>query len=339
VEALVFGAGAVGLGLASALHRAGARVRVVARPATVRALAREGLLRTGLFGRHHAPPGALEAACALEDLPPRPADFVLVATKSFDAEEAARALAARPDVVGAGTRIVLCQNGLGSAEAFALRFGGTRVFHARVITGFRRPAPGHVEVTVHAAPILVGSLFGADAAAVAPLCGALSRGGLPCEPTADVAKDVWAKLLYNALLNPLGAIFDVPYGALGASAGARAVMTDLAREVFAVMRAVGQRTHWETPEAYLQTFYAELLPPTARHESSTLQDLRAGRRTEVDALLGEVVRLGEAHGVATRAGRALLETVRFLERRNRSMLAPDIAQEAQRDARLRSGEG
>jgi 2-dehydropantoate 2-reductase len=60
-----------------------------------------------------------------------------------------------------------------------------------------------------------------------------------------------------------------------------------------------------------------LLPPTAAHESSMLQDLRAGRRTEIDAITGEVVRLAEAHGVGVPVSRALLALVRFAEERGR----------------------
>ena len=59
------------------------------------------------------------------------------------------------------------------------------------------------------------------------------------------------------------------------------------------------------------------MPPTAAHESSTLQDLRAGRRTEIDALNGAVVRLAEAHGLDAPVNRTLCEIVHFLEVRAR----------------------
>ena len=52
------------------------------------------------------------------------------------------------------------------------------------------------------------------------------------------------------------------------------------------MHAAGHASHWATPGEYLPVFYGSLVPSTARHESSTLQDLRAGKRTEIDALNG-----------------------------------------------------
>jgi len=247
---------------------------------------------------------------------------VLVATKTFDTDAAAQELAAAPHAIGAGTQLVLCQNGWGNAERFAARFPAERVWNARVITGFRKLAPHHVDVTVHAEPVHVGSLFGASTARVAPLCKAIDEGGIPCEPSADIAADLWAKLLYNAALNPLGAILGVPYGALGESPPTRAVLEALARETFAALRAAGFSTHWPSAEAWLADFFARLLPPTAAHESSMLQDLRAGRRTEIDAITGAVVELAARHGVAAPVSAAVLTLVRALEARGATPADP-----------------
>jgi 2-dehydropantoate 2-reductase len=316
VDVIVFGAGAVGLGLASALLAGeGVRVRIVARPGVAAALRAHGLVRSGIFGEASVPPGRLEVASAAGELSGPPADYVLVATKAFDSDAAAAELAEARGAVGAGTLLVLCQNGWGNAERFAARFPAARVWSARVITGFRKLAPHHVDITVHAEPVRIGSLFGENATRVAPLCAALATGGIPCEPSADIAADLWAKLLYNATLNPLGAMLGASYGALGASPHARGVMEALAQETFAVMEAAGWRTHWPSAAAWLADFSARLLPPTAAHESSMLQDLRAGRRTEIDAITGAVVELAARHGVAAPVSRSVLALVRFLEAR------------------------
>jgi 2-dehydropantoate 2-reductase len=92
-------------------------------------------------------------------------------------------------------------------------------------------------------------------------------------------------------------------------------MRDVAEEIFRVMAADGQRTRWASAGAFLKSLYEELLPPTAEHESSTLQDLRAGRRTEIDALNGAVVRIAEAHGIDVPVNRTLRAMIRFLEER------------------------
>lgn len=321
MRVVVQGAGAVGLGLASALLEGGAQVAVVARPASADALRAAGLRRTGVLGTAEHPPEAFEATASLASLAGPPADAVLVATKSFDVEAAARELAAHPAAARPDAPVVLCQNGWGHAERVAPVLGAERVFCARVITGFRHPEPGHVDVTVHAEPVRIGSLFGAPTARVEALCATIARGGIPCEPSADVAADLLAKLLYNATLNPLGAILGLPYGALAADDEGRDLLGTVARETFAAIRAAGLATHWPTADAWLADFFARLLPPTAAHESSMLQDLRAGRRTEIDAISGAVVRLAEANGVAVPVTRALLAMVRLREARGRAEAA------------------
>jgi 2-dehydropantoate 2-reductase len=314
MRVLVYGAGGVGLGLGSFLLQAGAELRFVGRPGTTRALGRCGLERRGLFGTYLAPASSFAAFEELATAADRfPTDFILVATKAFDSEAAARDLAASDPAFGEGCPIVLCQNGWGNAEVFTRHFDSDRVWNARVITGFARPEPWRVEVTAHAEPIAMGSLFHQETARLEPLCQALRSGGLPAETTPRIAEALWAKLLYNGCLNPLGAILGAPYGALGRSEHGRRLIAATAAEIFAVMTAAGFRSRWSSAAAFLESLYRELLPPTAAHESSTLQDLRAGKRTEIDALNGAVVRLAEAHGLAVPVNAALCDLVRFLE--------------------------
>jgi 2-dehydropantoate 2-reductase len=313
MDVLIYGGGAVGLGIASCLIRPGNRVEIVARDETVAALKREGLLRTGLFGRVHAKPEAFGCCVSLDEVAGGPYDFALICTKSFDSAVAAQDLADREERIGRGARLVLFQNGWGNAEAFAAHFEKGRIYNARVITGFRRPRPNEVEVTVHADAIHVGSLFATDLAVIEPLCRAICAGGIPCESTAAIEKDLWAKMLYNCALNPLGAILGVPYGALAEAATTRSLMDRIVAEVFAVLTAAGYRTHWQGPRQFLEVFYARLVPDTAEHKSSTLQDLTAGKRTEIEALNGAVIQLAQKHGIPVPYNLAVYNLIKFLE--------------------------
>ncbi len=314
MEIVILGAGAVGLGLASALAGGERRLRLVVRdPETRHALARHGLSRAGLFGEVEIPPDAIEVEADSGSLAERPPDFLLVCTKAFASRAVAEALAPRAAALASSTRLVLCQNGWGNEQPFLESWPPERIFHARVITGFRRREPHRVEVTAHAAPIALGSLFGEDPALLEPLARALADGGLPAETRGDIRAVLWAKMLYNCALNPLGALTRRRYGALAEDPETRAVMARVVAEVFAVLDATRERVDWPDAESYLETFYAELIPPTAAHESSMLQDLRAGRRTEIEALCGAVERLGEGAGVETPTVSALATLVRAAE--------------------------
>lgn len=309
----VIGAGAVGIAITSSLLEAGAEVQLVARSPVGEALRSRGLRRIGLFGEFRASAQDFDVVDRPSQLAaPR---FILVCTKTFDSTEIARELAARRD---SDTWVVLFHNGWGSAEIFAAELGRRWIGSARVITGFRKTDETTSEVTVHADAIHLGTLFTKDPAPLRPLADLLQRGRMPCRISEDIAGDLWAKLLYNCALNPLGALLQVPYGALAASEPTRSILRRVVQEAFAVMGAEGYRTQWPDPDSYLSDFYSSILPPTAAHESSMLQDLRSGRRTEIDALSGAVAEMGARHGVSTPVNSALRQLIRAIEARSSS---------------------
>ena len=313
MDILIYGGGAVGLGIASCLVRPENRVDIIARPETVAALQEAGLVRTGIFGDARAAPARFGCFTTLDQVSGEPYGYVLVCTKSFDSASAAQDLAEHRDEIGRNARLVLFQNGWGNAEFFRAHFDERKVYNARVITGFRRPRPNEVVITVHADAIHIGSLFSADVWLIEHLCRAIHEGGIPCETTDAIAKDLWAKMLYNCALNPLGAILGVPYGALAEQPSTRTLMDRIAEEVFAVMTAAGYETHWRKPAEFLDAFYDRLVPDTAEHESSMLQDIAAGKRTEIDALNGAVIALAQEHGLATPYNCAVHHLIKFLE--------------------------
>ncbi len=315
IRVLIYGGGAVGLGIASCLLQSGNEVDILARPQTVAALETEGLTRTGIFGDVHAKPGAFRCYCSLQEACSGPYDFILICAKSYDSPAVAQELSGQRACTDGTARLVLFQNGWGNAEVFAARFDKSRIFNARVITGFHRHRFCEVEITVHADSIHIGSLFGADAAAVESLCQAISAGGIPCEKTDAIEKDLWAKMLYNCALNPLGAILGVPYGVLAEHAPTRQLMDKIVEEVFEVMAASDYKTHWQTAQDFLAVFYERLVPDTAEHESSMLQDLTAGKRTEIDALNGAVIRLANERGLQVPYNGAVYRLIKFLETR------------------------
>jgi len=316
MKVLLYGTGSVGLGLGSCLLKAGADVTFVARPQTVDALKRAGLVRTGIFGEFQAGPECFTAVERLGELEPGQFDYILLSTKSFDSAFAAEDLAKHQGLFGEGTKIVLCQNGWGNAEKFTAHFPPQRVYSARVITGFTRYGPNEVEITVHADAIHIGSLFGCELPAVEPLAAAIADGDIPCVTVSDIEKDLWAKMLYNCALNPLGAILDVPYGALAENELTRELMNRLSGEVFAVMSAAGYKTHWSSAADFLDAFYGEMLPPTAEHKSSMLQDIKAGKKTEIDALTGAVLELAGRYNMEIPYSRVICCLVKYMESRH-----------------------
>jgi 2-dehydropantoate 2-reductase len=315
VKALVFGAGAVGLGLASFLLQGGHRVHLVGKEATVVALRKYGLRRVGIFGEADFSPQQLTASSNLAETGRETFDYYLVCSKSFDTESSAHQLQTGSTLARQKCPIVICQNGWGNAEIFARFFPQEQIFNARVITGFIRPEPHRVDVTVHAQPIHLGSLFDGDCTRLKELADALNHGGIPCAVTNDIGKDLWAKMLYNCPLNALGAVLQVPYGNLGENENSRALMERIVEEVFQVMRGLGYASHWPDARGYLNDFYGKLLPSTYEHESSMLQDIRAGKKTEIEALNGVIVREGNKLKINVPCNETLRNQILFLQKK------------------------
>jgi 2-dehydropantoate 2-reductase len=309
---LVAGAGALGSVVGGLLAARGLPVTLFGRTAHLDAVQREGLHVEGLFGDHH-----VHGLSCITDAAALRGRFatVLLTVKSWDTEDMTRAVA--PHLAPDG-HVVSMQNGLGNLEQIAAVVGEPRTLGARVIFGAEVVTPGRVRVTVEAAPVLVGSPDPSDAArAGAAACWAreLAAAGIAAEPTAALLAELWAKVFYNAALNPLGALLGVPYGWLADDADARGVMDAAIGEAFAVARAGGIRLAWRDADAYRAVFYQRLVPATARHRSSMLQDLERGRPTEIDAINGYVVARGAALGVPTPVNATLTRVIRARVRR------------------------
>ncbi len=303
-KVLVAGSGAIGSVFACLLSRAGHEVTALARGAQLGALVSRGVRMIGIWGEHEV--AGLNAVGSVEALDSG-YDGILVCCKSFQTVELCRQVG---DRLAEGGRAISLQNGLGNIEVLQSVFGDSRSLAARVIFGAVLDEPGLVRVTVEAAPVLVGNpAGGADASAV-QWAAIFDSAGVNCRPSETVMGALWGKVFYNAALNPMGALLGLSYGELTADPLRRKVMDRVIEEAHAVASAEDVSMPWSDAADYQRLFYEELLPPTVGHRSSMLQDIEAGRPTEIDAICGEVVRRGEARGIDVSCNRMLLALLR-----------------------------
>jgi 2-dehydropantoate 2-reductase len=312
---LVAGAGALGSVVGGLLAERGWPVTLLGRVEHLDEVRRRGLRIEGLFGDHH-----VRGLACVSDAAALATRFrtVFLTVKSWDTDVMARAVA--PFLARDG-HVVSMQNGLGNLERIAAVVGDARVLGARVIFGTEVVTPGRVRVTVEAAPVLIGSPDPSDdtrAAVAAHWASELAAAGIPSGATGELIAELWTKVFYNAALNPVGALLGVPYGALPADPDARAIMDDAIREAFAVARATRIAVAWPDAEAYRAVFYDRLVPATAGHRSSMLQDLERGRPTEIDAINGYVAARGDVLGVPTPVNATLTRMIRARVRRPRA---------------------
>ena len=293
MEVVVFGAGSLGSLVGGALARAHP-VTLVGRDPHVARVRESGLRVSGRIEAHVRPDAVTDAAGLS-------ADLAVVTVKAFDTGAAADALATA-DVA----RVLSLQNGLTeetlSARLDAPVLAGTATYGARLAD------PGHVECT-GVGEIALGRVEGGDSPAADRIAAGFRDAGLHAVAAADMPRRRWRKLAVNAGINPVTALSRVENGALSddpAADAARRAACEAAR----VARAEGTDLSDTDATAAVERVVAD----TAANRSSMLQDVSAGRRTEVDAISGAVVERAVRHGVEVPTNRTFADLLRAWER-------------------------
>jgi len=293
---LIAGCGAIGSAFGCLLKQAGHNVTLLGREWHLNAVRSRGLHMDGIWGSHEAT--GFQLATRMSYLSGR-YDLIIICVKAYDTARLAESVF--PYIKEDGL-VLSAQNGLGNIEVLADVFGPERSLGAKVLVGAKIPAPGRVTITVQAAPIIIGPLEISDCVmmeAIHSWTRKFRAAQIPCETTTRILSHLWAKVFYNAPLNALGALLRVRYGVLGEERELRTLMDRIIDEVFVVAGKMGIELLWETADEYRRFFYDHLLPSTHNHESSMLQDLQRGRRTEIDAINGQIWRYGETLRIPT----------------------------------------
>lgn len=270
-------------------------------PSVASCIDRQGVQVRGIWGEHQA--FLDRVATCINQLDEVDFDLIIVTVKAFQTDAVSQVL--KPYIKDT-TYVLLAQNGYGNYEAACKYIAAHHLVLGRVIFGAVTLQPGISEVTVIADDVLIGQpeqLL--DTARLQVLAEVFSRAGIPTRVSPNIMDFLWAKIIYNSALNPLGAILEVPYGKLAEMEWSRQLMDQIISEIFAFLKALKQPVPWEDAEAYRSTFYQQLLPSTAAHRASMLQDIQQGRKTEIEALNGAVVRLGEGLGIETPVNRVI----------------------------------
>ena len=310
MNVLIIGAGAVGVGIAASLASQDFDVSILASEKTGDYIENNGIRRCGIFNHISIDAGKLKVYrdyAQINDC----FDYIIISAKATANEEIAIKLSSHKKILKG--QIIIFQNGWGNNDIYLKYFEKEKIYNARIITGFEREEAGISKVTVHTAPILFGSLYGMDNSCMEPLARAIDNSGIPSEVSDDIEKALWAKMLFNTTLNPLGAILNVTYGQLTQTEYTRRIMDTLIDETYAVIKAAELNTFWENADEYRKVFYEKLVPDTYMHRSSTLQDIERGYKTEIDTLNGCIVNMGRKYNVKTPTHEMIVMLIKSIE--------------------------
>jgi 2-dehydropantoate 2-reductase len=316
MKVCIYGAGAIGGWIGARLARAGCKVSVVARGATLGALQTSGLrLQEG--GQAHVEP--VEGSASPADLGIQ--DLVVVAVKAPAMAEVARAIG---PLLGPDTLVLTAMNGVPwwFFQGFGGAYAGTRLEAVDPDGAIAQAIPARhvVGCVVHAScalrepgfvqhhfgnRLIVGEPSGEKTQRVRDLVALLQRAGFEAELSEQIQRDAWYKLWGNMTVNPVSAI-------TGATTD-RIMDDDLVRGfISAVMleaREIGARVG--IPITQMPEDRHQVTRKLGAFKTSMLQDVEAGKPVELDALVTVVKEMGAMTGVPTPFTDALLGLARL----------------------------
>ena len=300
----VLGAGSMGLLYASRLARTGKTVTLLVKSSQSNALGLGITLREG--------EAALAKRVFVRVRSEANADIqihqLIIATK---AGQAAAALEKWQDCLAENAEILMLQNGLGSqAEVAAMLSPQQTLLAASVTEGAYLEKPGAV---VHAGKgkTELGRWSGPDQDAAARWVSRLTIAGLAAEPVAAIRPVLWHKLAVNAVINPLTAINKVENGAL-ASRDYKPQVDALCAELLQVFKRLGIAE----PDGGLAYRIEQVILSTAANRSSMLQDITAGKKTEIDYITGSLLKAAKALKLELPSHQAMYNAIKAAELRD-----------------------
>lgn len=324
---LIIGPGAVGTVLTAYLRQAGQSVKLRVREEDVPGLQGSShVLVDRVRGRPpvRVPKPPMSTATDLDGV-----DTVFICVKHPDLPDV---LDAFPEQVPGTTTIVPCLNGVGAAQRIRQRFPGVPVAPLTVMFNAQLLEPLHARISTKP-----NVLINTDDKA---LLGLFDGSGMQVERVRDEAA-AWGKLLIN-LVNGVCALTDTTFYDVLSDGDLRAIFVRLLDEATAVLDKSAAR--YRLPVGLPYPVYRRLLTATGAAPwwlekyragltkssyPSMVADLRAGRRTEIDELNGEIVRLGQLTGMPTPVNARLVEMVHTAEAdRDRLVLSAKALREA-----------
>jgi 2-dehydropantoate 2-reductase len=240
-----------------------------------------------------------------------PCELVIVATKVMDIEAAVAEAAA---MIGPDTLVLAIQNGLGNVERIRRVLGADNLLFG-IAGGFgaELKGPGHVHHNGMEA-INLAELGGGVTARLERIAEVWREAGFKVAVHEDLWPVVWSKLVANVAFSAICTVTGMRVGQVRANEWAWGIARACVEEAVAVAAAKGIRLAYDDPIRWVSEFAAKI--PNAR--PSMDRDVRAGRRSEIDAIQGGVVAEGAKLGVPTPTCALMVRLVKALEAKART---------------------
>lgn len=238
-----------------------------------------------------------------------PTDLIIMATKDLGLAQAIKDI---EKFVGPDTQILCVMNGVNSEEQVAVAYGWEHVLYSYMRMSIVMK-DGKADFDPYWGKIYFGEKINETLSGrVEAVKEVLERCDIPYVIRKDMLNGLWFKYMCNVGENLTCALLGIPFGAYVKSKEASAIRVEAMEEVRAVAKAKGIIITQDQLDDQYETI--KRIPP--QNKPSTLQDIEAGKKTEIEMFAGEMVRMGEELGVATPICRLFLNGIKVLEQKN-----------------------
>jgi 2-dehydropantoate 2-reductase len=284
---LVLGAGAVGGYFGGRLAQAGRDVTFLVRPPRAAALAEHGLRVASPLGDFHAPAKTVTAEHV-----GGPYDVVLLTAKHYDLDTAIEAI--RPGI-GPQTAVLPMLNGLVHLDKLDAAFGAGRVLGGVAYVGAVLLPDGAIRHVNRLSGIAHGERAGGVSERTRAIAAEFAGTKIDAPANDNIALEMWEKFVFISAMAGMNCLMRGNIGEIAATDDGRALVLQALAECRGVAAAAGFAPRPE-PSRRLDAMLTERSSPNS---ASMRQDLEAGRRTEADAILGDMLRRARTFGLVT----------------------------------------
>ncbi|HYA13795.1 MAG TPA: 2-dehydropantoate 2-reductase [Syntrophales bacterium] len=284
----IMGVGGVGGYYGGLLAQSGQDVTFIARGKHLQAILDKGFQIKSVHGDFTVSPAKAT------DEPSRigPVDFILFATKTYQTDEAAKLI--KP-IVSKDTVVVSLQNGVDAADRIGAVVGMEHMLGGATWLSAAIEEPGVIGQYSQFRRIAIGEFNGQLTPRLDAVYKALQATGATVEVSDNILKVLWTKFVFISSVSAMGCLTRVTFGEYRSVPETRTVLINALSEVAAVANAKGISLDADVVAKTL----AFIDGSSPGIKPSMQRDVEAGKRSELESMIGVVVRMGAQHNVPT----------------------------------------
>jgi 2-dehydropantoate 2-reductase len=297
----IAGLGAIGATFASKIHEIKpGSLRVICNQERIQRYTQQGVTVNGkAYAFRYLEPGGSAP----------PADLILIAVKHHQLSQAIEDI---KKFVSKDTIILSLLNGISSEETIGEVFSADHVLPSFVVGTDAVRENMNIRYTNIGKIVFGAGIPDAHSGKVAAVGSFFNDVRIPYKVSNNILRDLWWKFMVNVGINQVSTVLRAPYGVFQKIGDARELMLSAAREVIRLSQNAGIHLNQDDLAEFIRIINS--LSPEGK--TSMLQDIEAGRKTEVEIFAGTVLALGRQYKIQTPVNETLYKIITIMEKMN-----------------------